>query len=127
MAANKDVNLCSKKCKGLCCTGISMPTNRPQTKKEIEELRFYVLHEKIEIFIKSNRWYILINERCKNLGKDFLCKDYDNRPLICRDFSRSSCEHWGDFFDIRLKNEKELMKYLDSGNIGGRDKKKRKK
>ncbi|MFH1994691.1 MAG: YkgJ family cysteine cluster protein [Nitrospinota bacterium] len=125
MASNKEIELCLKKCQGLCCTGISIPTHKPQTKKEIEELRFYILHKNIEIYVKSNRWYILVNEKCDNLGKDYLCKDYENRPLICRQFSSSSCEHWGDFFDIHLKNEEELMEYLDSDNGGGSGKKKK--
>jgi len=123
----KEKDLCMDKCRSMCCTGISVPIDRPKNKTDIEELRFYLIHKNIEVYINNRRWYILVNEKCKNLGRNFLCKDYERRPLICRKHTNDECEYWGDYFDIRFGDEKELLAYLDKKKKKAKKKTVRKK
>ena len=114
---SKTADLCTQKCKGLCCTGLSIPVDKPKNKKEVDELRFYIVHKNIKIYIRSNRWYVLVDEKCENLGRNNLCKEYETRPMICRDHSHDECEYWGDFFDTLFNTDAELLDYLEKKKI----------
>lgn len=113
MSSKSNSDLCVNKCASACCVGLSIPTNSPKTKEEREELRFYVIHERVEVYIRNKRWYILINEKCMNLNRKNLCMEYETRPSICRDFSNAECEYWGDYYDEKFTTDKELVAYFD--------------
>ena len=59
---------------------------------------WYLLHDKVVIFVEDAQWYIGILTRCKALQPDNRCGIYDTRPAICRSYSTDNCDyHAGDY------------------------------
>lgn len=74
-----------KACEAHCCKHVALHLDTPVTKKDIDHVRWYLLHENIWISIDhDDNWLLEFRTPCRNIGPDFKCLDYANRPLICR-------------------------------------------
>ena len=57
-------------------------------------MRWYLLHEKAAVFVDGNIWYLLVYSPCNFLDRETnLCKIYETRPNICREYSSDKCEY----------------------------------
>ena len=90
------------KCPARCCTYFAVPIGRPETYEDFEQVRWYLLHRGVAVYVDTEgEWNMLVRNLCRNLkkvpggkepGSHFRCKDYGNRPIICREFSPRTCE-----------------------------------
>ena len=103
------------KCPAPCCKDLVIPTNKPRTKDEIEELKWHLHFDTVRIAIRSYRWYLTIKGRCIYLGKNNLCRNYENRPKKCKDHMPPDCEKYGKWYDLFLNTPEELEEYLQNG------------
>jgi uncharacterized protein len=105
--------LCEK-CAGLCCRYIALPIEEPETKADFDDVRWYLAHEGISVFVEDDDWYINIANRCKYLTKDNRCDIYDHRPRICRGYKDHSCDfHSGDYgYELHFTTTEELDEYM---------------
>ena len=78
-------SLCSR-CSGLCCRYFALPIDNPSTARDYDDIRWYLCHENVTIFIEEGQWYIGISNRCKHLQADNRCGIYETRPTDCRTF-----------------------------------------
>lgn len=106
-------SLCQK-CAGLCCRYIALPIDTPETPDEFEDVRWYLAHEGISVFVEKGEWYIHMATRCKFLNKNNLCDIYQNRPKICRGYRDHNCDfHSGDYgYELHFTSMEELEEYL---------------
>jgi Fe-S-cluster containining protein len=82
----------------LCCRNFALPIDNPKTARQFDDIRWYLLHENVVIFVEDKQWYIGILNRCKQLQDDNRCGIYENRPRICRKYSTDACEfHGGEY------------------------------
>ncbi len=102
-----------RNCPALCCKGFVMPITKPRTRNEIEELKFHIQYETVSAFIRSYRWYLLIDARCMYLTRDNLCRIYERRPQECRRHNPPDCERFAPFYDVMIRTPEELEEYLD--------------
>ena len=80
----------------LCCKYICMEIDTPKTKKDFDEIRWFLLHNNVWIYIDhDSSWNIQFNTKCKQL-KNGLCGIYKKRPQICREHSHKECEKNGE-------------------------------
>jgi Fe-S-cluster containining protein len=98
-------------CTALCCRYIALEIDRPRTERDFEDLRWYLLHEKISIFVDGKTWFLNVETRCKALGADNLCTIYETRPAICREYKNDFCDKDGGEFDLLFETPEELMAY----------------
>ena len=105
--------LCQK-CAGLCCRYLALPIETPTTKADFDDVRWYLAHEGISVFVEEGDWYINIASRCKYLDKDNRCDIYLERPRICRGYTEENCDyHSGDYgYDLHFTCLEELDEYL---------------
>lgn len=90
-------NLCEH-CVGYCCRHIALPIETPNEVSDFDDLRWYVLHEGVSIFVEDGDWYLYVDTVCRHLQSDFRCGIYETRPQICRDYSTENCDyHSGDY------------------------------
>ena len=103
-----------KKCDSKCCRYFALQIDTPTTKDEFENIRWFIAHKGVSIYIENRKWYLEVDTECRFLTKDHLCKIYDNRPLICREHSPTSCETTiGELGHSHVfKSLKEFDKYL---------------
>jgi len=118
-----------KKCAGLCCRYLALPIETPTDKDDFDDIRWYLAHEGISIFVEDGDWYINIANRCKYLTRDNMCDIYEHRPKICRGYKEDSCDyHSGDYgYELHFTSIEELNEYLRKEKIIKSNGKKEKK
>ncbi|MBI5865855.1 MAG: YkgJ family cysteine cluster protein [Planctomycetes bacterium] len=85
-------------CTGTCCRYIALPIETPTERADFDDIRWYLLHENISVFVEAGEWYINIPTNCRHLQPDFRCGIYETRPRICRSYATSDCDyHSGDY------------------------------
>lgn len=85
-------------CTGYCCRYIALPIDTPDSKKDFDDIRWYLLHEGVAVFVEDGEWFINIQTKCRHLRSDYMCGIYETRPQICRDYSTDNCDyHSGDY------------------------------
>ncbi len=87
--------LCGQ-CVALCCRYYAMEIDKPTTRREFEDVRWFLLHEDTVIFVEDGAWYVQVNRKCRHLLPDNRCGIYDNRPPICREYKTEGCDWHAD-------------------------------
>ena len=106
-------------CGARCCKYYALEIDEADCPEEYEKIRWYLAHENTWVFIDSDKWYLLVNNKCRFLGRDSMCTIYDRRPSVCRDHDRTDCERDDSpFYDVLFKGMKEFEAYLE--DIGER-------
>jgi Fe-S-cluster containining protein len=118
--------LCEK-CAALCCRYFVLEIDKPETRRQFDDVRWYLVHENTFVFIEKRKWYLGVYARCKHLQQDNRCGIYEKRPRICRDYSTENCDyHGGDYdWEILFSSAEQLERYADQWLAKERLKKKR--
>jgi len=131
--AGKKKSLCEK-CTGLCCRYFALPIETPEDKQDYDDIRWYLCHKSITVFVEDGEWYINIMNKCKYLSeKDYHCKIYDKRPRICRKYDHKDCDFAeGEYdYDLEFASDTQMDEYIKikfgSKKAGKRKPKRRKK
>lgn len=88
-----------KQCSAKCCRYFALQIDTPTTRNEFQNVRWYLAHNNVAIFIDDGMWFLEVFSECKYLTPDHRCKVYDNRPEVCRDHSSTNCEVDADTID----------------------------
>jgi uncharacterized protein len=104
-------------CGGKCCQYTAIEIDRPTTKREYDNIRWYLSHVNVHIFIDHDRkWHVEFRSHCENLGADNSCGMYVDRPDICRNHGNleQECEYYDSpylhYFSTRIEFEGYLKK-----------------
>ncbi len=82
-------------CTAACCRYVAVPLDRPRTARDYDDVRWYLMHQNVTVFVEDGDWYIQFQTRCKNLQADNRCGIYAERPAICRDYHPGECDYAG--------------------------------
>lgn len=91
-------SLCDQ-CVALCCRYFAFEISKPKTRRDYEDMRWYLLHEDCIIFVEEGDWFIQINRKCRELRPDNRCGIYETRPTICREYTTDGCDYHGEEYD----------------------------
>jgi len=80
-------------CSGACCRYLAIEIDKPKSQRDHDDIRWYLLHEGINVFVEDGDWFIQIRTRCQQLGLDNLCQIYETRPEICREYEPKDCDY----------------------------------
>jgi len=80
-------------CTAACCRYLALPLDRPRTARDYDDIRWYLMHEGISVFVEEGDWYIQFQTRCRNLLPDNRCGVYDTRPEICMEYEPGECDY----------------------------------
>jgi len=109
----KNVNKCDR-CTGKCCRYILVDLPTPKSRLDFDNYGWYLAHQDMAIYIDDGIWYLTVFNKCRYLGDDNRCQNYDNRYRACREHSNDNCEFDGDkVADVVFRNPDELQKYAD--------------
>jgi uncharacterized protein len=101
-------------CGALCCRYFALEIDTPDDECEYEKIRWYLAHEATWVFIDEEKWYLLVNNKCRYLSEENLCSIYTERPAVCRSHTHEDCERSGDiFYDTLFTCMKEFEEYLN--------------
>lgn len=82
-------------CAAACCRYLALPIEKPKTVRDYDDIRWYLMHQSVTVFVEDGDWYIQFQTRCKNLGPDNRCGVYPTRPEICREYEPGECDYAG--------------------------------
>ena len=108
-------------CKGcnICCQYAVIELKTPETKKDLELISWYLLHN-IVIFIENDgNWCAEIKNKCISLNNQGLCSIYNTRPEICREYGQEECEkNKGEEHGIKhtFKTQEEFLEYIENNS-----------
>jgi uncharacterized protein len=108
-----DPNQQCLECQGKCCSYFALPIDEPEDVGDFDDIRWYLLHENVSVFVEDDDWYVQIDNRCKALSDEALCEIYEDRPRICRKYKDEECEFAvpdGEH-DLLLRTPEECMAY----------------
>ncbi len=132
MAASKKKNLCEK-CTGLCCRYFALQIDTPEDRGDYEDVRWYLCHENVTVFVEDGDWYVNIKNKCRHLSEaDYRCQNYENRPAICRKYHTDNCDFTNEEYDYELHftDDKQMEEYIkvkfDNNRTGKKSKSKKK-
>jgi Fe-S-cluster containining protein len=120
------------RCTGLCCKYFAFPIETPEDKDDYDDIRWYLCHKDVTVFVEDGDWYINIKNKCRHLSeKDHLCRIYDKRPKICRGYRHSDCDFVeGQYhYELHFTNDKQMEEYIKikfGNNISEKKKAKKK-
>jgi len=104
-----------EKCTGLCCRYFALPIETPETRADYDDIRWYLCHKDITVFVEDGDWYLNVKNKCRHLSeKDYTCLIYDKRPRICRKYKHSDCDLVeGEYeYELHFTSEKDVDEYI---------------
>ena len=125
-------NQCEK-CKGLCCRYFALPIETPEEKSDFDDIRWYLCHKDVTVFVEDGDWYLNIKNKCRHLTeKNHKCRNYQNRPNICRKYRHSDCDFTeGEYdYELHFTDDKQMEEYIKikfENNVTEKQKAKKKK
>lgn len=76
-----------------CCTYVGVGINPPRSLRFATDVLWYLYHQGVSVHCDGDgEWMVVFETRCRQLGDDLLCRIYEQRPLICREFDDTACE-----------------------------------
>lgn len=77
----------------LCCSYMAVEIDEPTTNREYDYIVWYLYHPGVSVFVDwEGDWYLKIDVPCRHLTANGMCGVYEERPVICREFSFQDCE-----------------------------------
>lgn len=103
-------NVLCEHCTAECCHYVALPIDEPETRRDFDDIRWYLMHEGVIVFVEDGDWYVQFRTRCRNLRADFKCGVYETRPEICREYKAGECDYaGGDYSYDHLFTEPEQV------------------
>ncbi|NLX04671.1 MAG: YkgJ family cysteine cluster protein [Phycisphaerae bacterium] len=96
MASRKASKKTCDGCNAICCRHVALEIDEPETAGDFDDIRWYVLHRNVYVFVEDGDWYVAFKTKCNSLGSDNRCATYERRPRICRNYDTDNCEFHGD-------------------------------
>jgi Fe-S-cluster containining protein len=73
-------------CTAKCCKYFALEIDAPTVPRDHDNIRWYLLHEHVVVWVQDGDWYLEIRTPCRHLQSDNSCGVYHTRPQICRDY-----------------------------------------
>ncbi len=102
-------------CTARCCRYFALPYETPTTWKDFDNMRWFMLHGRVSIFVDNNTWYVAVHSDCQHLLADHRCGIYQDRPEICREYTTAQCEYDNDFlYDRLFETPEQIWEYAEA-------------
>lgn len=106
-----------EECGGECCKKIAVEIDKPKTKKDFLDIKWYLAHKDINVYIDNeNTWLVQFNSKCKFL-KNRKCEIYKDRFPVCKNANLEECEVNSNEVKTLFKNIEEYEEYLKRKKI----------
>lgn len=106
--------LCSY-CTARCCRYFAVPIDTPTTWDEYDNIRWFLMHGPMSIFVDDDVWYLVVNADCRHLQADNRCGIYETRPGICRTYSTKDCEYDNPFlYEKYFDTPEQIQEYAEA-------------
>ena len=103
-----------RRCDGKCCRYFALPIETPEDWDDYDDIRWYLCHEDVTIFVEDGDWYLNVKNKCRYLPEDYCCQNYNLRPKICRGYSTDNCDLTGEDYgyELHFQDDKQMEEYM---------------
>ena len=103
-------------CPGKCCRYFALPIDTPESRREYDFMRWFLLHERAAVFVDDDAWYLLVYSKCNHLDDATnRCGIYETRPKICREYSSTKCEYEDHYvYDQYFELPEQVEEYAEA-------------
>jgi Fe-S-cluster containining protein len=104
-----------EKCNGKCCRYFAQPIETPEDWDDFDDIRWYLCHENVSVFVEDGDWYLNVENKCRYLSEeDSRCQNYELRPHICRKYDTDGCDLTGDDYgyELHFLDDKQMEEYM---------------
>ncbi len=113
------------KCNAHCCRHVAVGINTPKSKRDFDNIRWYLLHKNVWVSIDlEGNWLLEFRTPCRHIKGNYECSIYEKRPDICRDYPAKDelCEGETDepSYSELFKCAEDLQKFLSKIKIAKR-------
>jgi Fe-S-cluster containining protein len=93
-----------------------LPIDTPESRREYDFMRWFLLHERAAVFVDEETWYLLVYSKCNHLDDTTnRCGIYEARPKICRDYSSTKCEYEDHYvYDRYFELPEQVEEYAEA-------------
>jgi Fe-S-cluster containining protein len=98
-----------------CCTYITEELVTPRSMRDFDHMLWQLSHRDVQAYKDEDGWYLLVNNPCNHLLAGGRCGIYEDRPLICREYTNDYCEFdepSENGFDLFFEDYAALLKYV---------------
>jgi Fe-S-cluster containining protein len=107
-------SLCSR-CTAKCCQYFALGIDTPTTWEDFDDIRWFLAHEDVSVFVDGEDWYIMVFRRCRHVLPNHACGIYPERMRICREYSTDDCEfHQEATYDRLFENDLQIWEYAEA-------------
>lgn len=106
--------LCAR-CEGSCCRYVALPIDTPKDKRDFDDIRWYLAHKGVSVFVEKGDWYINFDSKCRHLHhRQHTCDIYQKRPKICRNYRTAKCDMvCGEYgYDLHFTDDAQMEEYI---------------
>lgn len=98
---------------GDCCRYVTAQIKAPRSRADYDEIRWFLLHENVQVFVDDDGWYIEFATTCRHL-QGHRCGTYASRPAVCSDYDVENCTRYGDGEPHKhlFTNEDQYLNFL---------------
>ena len=110
-------------CNGICCRHVAIEIDKPTSKREYEDVIWYLWHEGVSVFVEDDgKWYVEFSTPCSALMPHGLCAAYNDRPQVCRDYDVNVCVRHAESSEPvhEFRTPDEYIRHLESKGIDWR-------
>lgn len=102
-------------CTAKCCHYFALPIETPETWKDFDYIRWYLLHSHASVFTEDDSWYLVVHTVCKHLQPNNRCGIYLTRPDICREYSTNNCEYEDDWvYERYFETAEQIYEFAEA-------------
>jgi Fe-S-cluster containining protein len=83
----------------MCCRYLALPIEPPEDRDDFDDIRWYLLHTGVSVFVEDGEWYLYVAADCRHLQPDYRCGIYQTRPRICRQYTTDNCDYHSGEYD----------------------------
>lgn len=88
-----------------------MNIENPKSVSDFEQFKWYVFHGVSVYMDHDGDWFVEVPHNCIHLDEKDLCRIYDQRPDVCREFSSVGCEIPDDVA-IEFRTADDIDRYV---------------
>ena len=104
---------CPPACGATCCTYFALEIDEPTEEADFDNIRWYLLHDKVGVYISEDCWHLLVENPCRALDRLGRCTIYEKRPDLCRAYGKKYCEfHDHIEFDAFFRSVEAFDEYM---------------
>jgi len=93
---------------------LTVPLETPEDWADFDDIRWYLAHERVSVFVWQGDWYLRVHNKCRYLSRtDRVCQIHRKKPSICRTQKRAyDHDATADTSELYFHNDRQTEEWM---------------